>query len=297
MDNEHGLLTKNSTLVKAFPALKEKFIVDFANGIDVLNDLNRVQKDRQSFVSRMFDGFTGKSRRRQDQINANLKNGVEASLKWLVELTEELSLSNYAIVKVNDRVNELKFDVADLAKFSYSLKVELNHISDHFSKRCDDMQRQIDQLKSRQDAIFHLNFVFDKLRSSNSWRSLTVSQKLYSAYEELRWGNFGSFLLLYPNHSYEMLQALEQKTTLYLSDLFQIEVDKRIDLSNYLSSDVKEKSLEVEAIAYLGDWVNKERAPFIHCALQNGIECSSSVTIRPSPARISKHFVLEVFRG
>ncbi|MBE0472304.1 MAG: hypothetical protein IBX55_22695, partial [Methyloprofundus sp.] len=64
-------ITNDSDLVKAFPALKEKFVVDFANGIDVVNDFSRVQNQRQGFFNRMVDGFTGQSRRRQDQINAN----------------------------------------------------------------------------------------------------------------------------------------------------------------------------------------------------------------------------------
>lgn len=65
----------------------EKFVVDFANGIDVLDDHLRSQQNRSAF-QRFKEGISGKSSARQQQVNATLRDGVEASLTWLTELTQ-----------------------------------------------------------------------------------------------------------------------------------------------------------------------------------------------------------------
>lgn len=292
--NELEPLYSNSPIIKAFPALKEKFVVDFANGIDVVNDLTRVQNERQSLFNRMFDGFTGTSRRRQDQINTNLKNGVEASLNWLVELTDELAESNYAIARVNDRVNELKYDVAKIATFSSSLRDELESVSAHLNQRLDNMQYQIDQIRSRQNAEFQLDFVFDKLRTSSDWSPLSLSQQIYAGIEELRWGGFGSHIHLHPSDSGFLLDSLRQKSILYLTEKCSVKFDKRLELKQFLS-DQSTHSNSLDALHYLGDWVNKNDSPYIHCAISNGIDCSPKVTLRPSPERMSKEIISEMY--
>ena len=72
-------IAPDSALCQSLTCLPEKFIVDFANGIDVVRDHLRVQRQRTGFFARMYDGFTGQGARRQAQINASLADGVEAS--------------------------------------------------------------------------------------------------------------------------------------------------------------------------------------------------------------------------
>ena len=85
---------KSSDTCQILTSIPEKFVVDFANGIDVGRDHHRVQKERTDFVARLYDDLTGKAVRRQNEINASLLDGVEASLKWLTELTNSLATSN-----------------------------------------------------------------------------------------------------------------------------------------------------------------------------------------------------------
>ena len=294
-------ITNDSELLKAFPAIKEKFVVDFSNGIDVVNDLLRVQNQSQSFFNRMVDGFTGKSRRRQDQINNNLKCGIEASLNWLVELTEEIAESNIAIAKVNNRINELKFDIASLVNFSVSVRNELEHVSNYLNDRCDNIQYQLDEIKSLQSALLHLDFVFDKLKTSVLWRPLSVTQRLYLGLEELRWGDFGSYVYHYPTQAVKLLPVLEQKSMLFLTNCMkfddEFDVDRRIELEQFLNGSINVSSDLIEALNYLGDWADNKTAPYVRCIIDSGLSCSTEVTLLPSARRLTVHLVSEVFRG
>ncbi|EFH3393103.1 diguanylate cyclase regulator RdcB family protein, partial [Escherichia coli] len=64
--------------------LPEKFVVDFANGIDVAQEHIRTAGER-TFFRRLKEGLTGEGAARQNAINASLAQGVEASLRWLTE--------------------------------------------------------------------------------------------------------------------------------------------------------------------------------------------------------------------
>ena len=78
--------------------LPEKFVVDFANGIDVAQEHIRTAGER-TFFRRLKEGLTGEGAARQNAINASVAQGLEASLRWLTELTTSLATTNYAITR------------------------------------------------------------------------------------------------------------------------------------------------------------------------------------------------------
>lgn len=72
-----------SVAVATLPFLADKLVVDFANGLHVVQDHIRVQRQTSGFAARLVDGLTGARTARQTEINTNLVTGLEASLKWL----------------------------------------------------------------------------------------------------------------------------------------------------------------------------------------------------------------------
>ncbi|WP_350488009.1 diguanylate cyclase regulator RdcB family protein [Escherichia coli] len=66
----------------------------------------------RTFFRRLKEGLTGEGAARQNAINASVAQGLEASLRWLTELTTSLATTNYAITRVNDRVSSLVSDTA-----------------------------------------------------------------------------------------------------------------------------------------------------------------------------------------
>lgn len=86
----------DNRVCQVLTCLPEKFVVDFANGIDVAQEHIRTAGER-TFFRRLKEGMTGEGAARQNAINASLAQGVEASLRWLTELTTSLATTNYAI--------------------------------------------------------------------------------------------------------------------------------------------------------------------------------------------------------
>ncbi|EJB6289494.1 chemotaxis protein, partial [Escherichia coli] len=86
----------DNRVCQVLTCLPEKFVVDFANGIDVAQEHIRTAGER-TFFRRLKEGLTGEGAARQNAINASLAQGVEASLRWLTEMTTSLANTNYAI--------------------------------------------------------------------------------------------------------------------------------------------------------------------------------------------------------
>lgn len=91
----------DNRVCQVLTCLPEKFVVDFANGIDVAQEHIRTAGER-TFFRRLKEGLTGEGAARQNAINASLAQGVEASLRWLTEMTTSLATTNYAITGPSD---------------------------------------------------------------------------------------------------------------------------------------------------------------------------------------------------
>lgn len=89
----------DNRVCQVLTCLPEKFVVDFANGIDVAQEHIRTAGER-TFFRRLKEGLTGEGAARQNAINASVAQGLEASLRWLTELTTSLATTNYAITRV-----------------------------------------------------------------------------------------------------------------------------------------------------------------------------------------------------
>ncbi|EFC0728002.1 TPA: hypothetical protein HIT86_004029 [Escherichia coli] len=90
----------DNRVCQVLTCLPEKFVVDFANGIDVAQEHIRTAGER-TFFRRLKEGLTGEGAARQNAINASLAQGVEASLRWLTEMTTSLATTNYAINRLH----------------------------------------------------------------------------------------------------------------------------------------------------------------------------------------------------
>ena len=67
----------DNRVCQVLTCLPEKFVVDFANGIDVAQEHIRTAGER-TFFRRLKEGLTGEGAARQNAINALLAQGVPA---------------------------------------------------------------------------------------------------------------------------------------------------------------------------------------------------------------------------
>ena len=187
-------ISPESEVCRVLTCLPEKFVVDFANGIDVTKDHIRVQFAQTGFAARMYEGFTGKGARRQANINASLANGLEASLVWLNDLTNSLAKSNQAISRVNARVASLQQNVAEVVHFSVETRECLAALAQEIGQRCSMLEQEVGRIDFEQRAERHLRQVITKWEAGH-YNGFSLAGRCYAALEELRWGDFGDFCL------------------------------------------------------------------------------------------------------
>lgn len=268
----------DSGIFKVFNALPEKFLVDFANGIDVARDHSRVQYQRSGFFARIYDGVTGQSSRRQHEINASLTDGLEGSLRWLTDLTQEVARSNQALSRVHARVGELQSNVAQLANYSADTRDMLQELNQRLMRRTESLELEINRVDLEQRAALQLNQVFDKWEAG-SFGMLPPLARLSASLEELFWGDFGCFCQARNGSDLcnSFLDQLLHKSIIRLkADMSRMGIDssRRVDTKTWLR--IPEQSGltipaadAIQALQYLGDWSDIKTHPFTHSVTQS----------------------------
>ncbi len=278
-------------------SLPNKFIVDFANGIDVGRDHLRVQRQRTGMGARLYDGFTGQGARRQAEINASLIDGVEGSLIWLGELTESLALSNYAIVQVNERLSVITQNVTTLAHYSADTRHQVEKLSIHFNQRCDQLNQQIYRIDFEQRAERQLEQVFNKW-AAGRLNTFSLAGRCYAAMEELRWGVFGDYCRIHNNHIRQgFLGDLANRAISQLANDASMEPGDRSEMSSWLARPTGRTLLAdaTDALAYLGDGSNPEVQPFVFSITQLPEQTPLSVPKICNADRLARALVSELF--
>lgn len=295
MSNQEPILA-TSDIVLVLPCLPEKFIVDFANGIDVARDHLRVQRERTSFSNRLYDGFTGKGAKRQAAINASLTDGVEASLTWLSELSGSLANSNLAISRVNDRVSALKLDVARIAGYSADTRKRLEKLADDFGARCEKSEKEIARIDFVQKAHLNLEEIFNKWKAER-YHSFSLAGRCYAALEELRWGAFGDYCRNQPGtQRQKFIDDLKNRSIAQLAHDARQSAVIRLDTRTWLSQPTGHHVLpDAEgALAFMGDWSNED-SPFVYSTTQLPSNLPQYLPRISSPHRLIDGLVTEVF--
>lgn len=287
-------------ITDVLPILTDKFVVDFANSIHVVNDHIRVQKQRTGFFSRLADSVTGTSTIRQADVNANLANGVESSLKWLGEVSESLSQSNYAIVCVNNRLNDLKHDVAKIAHYSADTHQLLNDLSDQMNERCGRLEHEVARIGVIQNAQVNIDHVFSKW-SAGKYQQISLAGRCFAAVEELWWGGFGN---LYRSdtgvqNKSRLIETVKHKVIDQLSKDADARCSSRIDAKYWLMQTLPLSNTNTlaEALAYLGDAANDVKQPFVFSTTQMPEKLPLRMPRICTAERLGGAMISEVFGG
>lgn len=294
------LISPDSAVCATLSCLPEKFVVDFANGIDVARDHSRVQCGRSDFFSRMYDGFTGQGARRQIEINASLVDGVEASLHWLGELSESLARSNLAITKVNERVTVLSRHLAELVHYSADTRERLNQVEHRLDARIQNMTREVARIDFIQKAQLNLDSTFSKWMAG-SFAALSPAARCYAALEELRWGPLGDYCRSHNGERQcrDFMQLVVNRATAQLAADAAINIQEPADMRTvWLSMPPTRRGEGTEdlrqALSYLADGLDVPAAPLVNSAMQQR-PASPRVPLIANARRVAEALVHEVF--
>ncbi|MDI3323403.1 diguanylate cyclase regulator RdcB family protein [Pontibacterium granulatum] len=278
------------------PCLQEKYIVDFANSIDVTKDHLRTQDNRSSFFCRVGDHLTGDSARRQTEINASLVDGVEGALKWLTELTSSVAKSNYALCQVSARIDDVQKNVAFLSDQTYLLHDKLEALSLHVESRVNELQAELSRVDLEQSASRQLQQQFDRWKAGH-FNQLPVLTRCYVVAEELRWGAFGDCVRAASQDLKNSLkQQLMDKLTVQLAEDLNASQHMRVASTKWMAPSEVSRNLALEeGIQYLGEWADSREHPFVCFSSQ---PLNTELVYMPrifSSKRASGAFVDELF--
>ncbi|OLS60785.1 diguanylate cyclase regulator RdcB family protein [Pseudomonas putida] len=278
--------------------LPEKFVVDFANGIDVARERQRHMAGRSGFFARLYDGFTGQGDQHQAEINASLTDSVEGALTWLKDLSESLARSNHAIAQVHAQVNGLKLDLARVVDYSIETRRTLNLLSERLDERCDLLSREVARIDCLQQAHLHLDAVFGKW-GAGRFNGLSLSGRCYAALEELRWGAFGDWCRAAGGAERQrQLEGLANRAIIQMSRDASLAHGERVatrerwlarPAANVFWSDGE------DAVRYLGDWADSQTTPFSYAVSQMPEELPLHVPRLGSAQRMTEGMISEVF--
>lgn len=304
MKDSSSTISLDSPICQTLCSLPEKFLVDFANGIDVVREQVRVQRTRTNFFTRLYDGFTGQGVRRQVMVNASLADGVEASLQWLGDLSESLAHSNLALAHVNNRIMALTRDMSTLAHYSADTRQKLQSVAHRLDVRMQDMAREIARIDYIQKAQLNLDVAFDKW-AGGRFAMLAPAARCYAMLEELRWGALGDFCRIHRDEreSRDFMGMVADRAAQQLTADARLQSATAVDMRAVWLAEpqIRGGSADMrQALAYLADGMSVERAPFIHSATQiAGIpeKLPLQVPLIAAPRRVAEAMLREVFWG
>ncbi len=292
------VISIDSEVCKVLPYISEKFLVDFANSIDVTHDHIRTQKERNSFFSRCIDGFTGKGVQRQTLINSSVNDAAKGALEWLAELTEDLELGEIATAKVNDEVAILEMEVSSLAEGFITTRKKLNLLAEELSFRMCKVEQDVARIDFIQRVQNNLDEVFYSWEAGHSIK-LSIGGRCYAAAEELRWGAFGYYCS--HNTGKERDKFVKQainRAVIQMAKDANVTSNTRLSVyDNWLKLPVfssMEDDLQ-EGLAYSADGFDAETAPIIISLTQDLPERLVRVPLIASASRLAEAIIDEVF--
>lgn len=279
----------DSELCQTLTCLPEKFIVDFASGIDVVRDHTRTQKD-QSFMDRFLSGLTGNDVRRQQSVNASLADGIEGSLRWLTELTKSVVKSNLAISQVSERVNNLMQHTATIVSFSVDTRQKL----EFFQKELESFQEEINRINIRLDGKSHVDAVMNRWKAGK-FQQFSLAGRAYVALEELRWGAFGDLLRESDEQQVEKLldDLINQVVTQLVHDTRTDDKQVRYPAEYWLQG--TGDTLFRDGLAFLGNHYSGRYHPIVFATTQTGQDLPLGMPMRCTAKRLAEAMVREVF--
>lgn len=297
-------LTHESDVCQVLTCLPEKFIVDYANGIDVVREHVGEQEKRSGMFARFMDGFNGSSHLRQASINASLADGVEGSLLCLQDLSNELAKTNYAVAQVAQRVGVIQSSVTKRANYSADTREIVDVLSERFNEKCKEYDAHIKQLNIKQKSKEHIDLVFSRW-GADKLNDLPIAARCYSTLEELHWGDFGDCVRFCAIHDKkrhsELLETLTNEVVIQIKNDVGIKPSSRLPFEEWITPQFNSDKARIadigEAVLYLADWSTDTSAPMVNSMVVAASRTSKFVPYILDSNRLAEAMVYEVFKG
>jgi len=171
--------------------ISDKLILDVINGVkNVAKDLNNTSKAKEKGLGRVWDNISGDTKKRQNQINENLIQGLNATTEWLKDHNRHIS-------RIDERIsiiaNEIEHTQDEIYKFYGDYKV----LKEAFNERNIYVQEQIHNIDIRDRAYNQINREISKFKA-NEYEKFDLPIQIYVLLDNLKSGYGGIY---YDNES------------------------------------------------------------------------------------------------
>lgn len=286
----------NSKLCQDLSAIPEKFIVDYANTIDVLKDHAKVQRLPQSFFGRLYSGFTGQSWQRQHEINSGLVTHVEAQFKLLNELTNDVSCSLKVTHELSEKLHKLNENVSELVGFSLDTRAQIASLTSNVFDSIQQIEQRLLKVEIEANAEQHLNRVFYKWEAGK-FSELSVAGRVYAVLEELNWGRYGDLLRAIDARSVDRnLEHLCDRLVAQMCKDVNIKPASRMGYREWLNPTSHNTDYQA-GIEYLSCGYDVTETPFITSLQSSCVELPIAIPRICNAQRLSEALAREVLRN
>ena len=184
---------------KKVPHLSERMIVDLVNGLEASGDHIRF-KQGQSRVSRVLGVLSGSSHRRENLIQEQHQESLEALVEWVVELSEHGTYTLRTMERVATRCNQIG---TDFARFTGQVTAEFRRqetLLDHLQKALEELSLEVKEKLARLGGHVSIEELFTAWESGQIYDGYPPLVKAAFAVDDLGRGEEGLLILQDPRN-------------------------------------------------------------------------------------------------
>lgn len=254
--------------VRTLECITEKFVVDFANGIDVARDPWRSQQSK-NFYQRLKEEFAGQNPLRQWMHSGALQESIEVSLAWLGHLTDRLVKSHLAASQVYERISLMENASARVAYYSPEGRAQLVQLRQQLAQRVQQVEQQLQGIDLYRQGKVHCEQVFARWRAGHYF-AFSPAGRAYVVLQELRWGVFGDALrLCRAEQAAQLLELARGLTISRLAEEVNASPRTRHFYHEWLTTPSVPGVMEhKDALAWLGNSSDSEHHPVSYSVTQ-----------------------------
>lgn len=278
--------------IKQQRGLKEKALIDFVNGIHVIDDHIQVLKGPSTFLSRVWSIVTGDIEQRNLLITTNFAQGMKTVSDWLEDLQKFQAESDLAISLVANTLTDFKVIVEQQLG---ELDVQLQDSFGYFQEQYERLQGDFRRVDLRSLADLQLRYV-SKHFSNNRIGECEGFTRALLYLDELRWGDFGRYLREVPDDP-ASARMLEQAYSLLgdaIGDTLGITCRKLLPTVDYIRRLNNEPEDVKTILGYLYSFKGQLDTP-LHSTISQALRDNSKLLLPSLPHVMTPKSIVHQF--
>lgn len=242
-------------LKKTHTYISDKLILDAVNGINVVaRDFHEVSKSRQSISNRVWDGIIGASRKRQDLINENVMEGINACTSWLRDHDRHISRIDNSICTIANELDRTQDEILKFYSQHKKLKVNVDELKETFFEFKNSSNQRINHLENwmrdvdiRDRAYNQLSREISKLKAKG-YAHFNRELQIYTVLDNLKSGEVG---LYYHNSKIKEKLEIEEYIKNELKNSLKDQGEEFVDFQQMIGETHKLKNIDRDALSLI----------------------------------------------